>query len=677
MRPDPVESLRRSMPRTWQAFFAPFAGHLLPVQLAAMPPVLAGADCLVTAPTAAGKTEAVAAPLVERALAGSWRAPAILYVSPTRALVNDLFRRLCLPLAELGVALERRTADHPHAVGRRPPAVLVTTPESLDSLLARHPAVLSHAHALVLDEVHLLEGSARGDQAAVLVARLRRLVASRKPPGHLQVVALSATVGRPEEVERRFLCDAVPASAPGSRPIALSIARWPGADRFAAALAARVAATGPRKVLLFVNRRQDAESLAGELAAALPFGGQVFAHHGSLARSVREHAEARFLSAGHAAVVATSTLELGIDIGDVDLIVLPFPPADPTAFMQRIGRGNRRTGASRVLAYARTVAERRWLRFVAECSAAGRLHPDPVPFRPSVLLQQAVSLAFQGRGHWVSAAALAGRLPGWLASSHSPDRLVRLLAGLVDGGLMRRGDHGRLHPTSELELEFMHGRVHSNIDPEEPGVALVDELTREELGRVARPREGLLPDRLRVGGRAVDVVRSGDDRIWVRGGTGGEAPVFPARPGPRKGLALCQAFRAFLGVPGVGPIMIPSGNGAAIVHFAGTLASRLLAAWIEDRRLGENVRGSGLAVRFTPSTAAAIDLPGRSDLERLVEARAGEIARALGVGPFARHLHRAEEVRFARAAVDIDRLDAVCAAGLGGGAALPEGIEFR
>jgi ATP-dependent helicase Lhr and Lhr-like helicase len=124
--------LRRILTRSWHAFFSPFGGKLLPVQEAAIPGVLSGRDLLVSSPTAGGKTEAVVAPLAERALAEEWSAPSIVYVCPTRPLVNDLYRRISLPLTNLGVSCDRRTGDHPRPVHRRPPTLLVTTPESLD-----------------------------------------------------------------------------------------------------------------------------------------------------------------------------------------------------------------------------------------------------------------------------------------------------------------------------------------------------------------------------------------------------------------------------------------------------------------------------------------------------------------------------------------------------------------
>lgn len=333
MTPADTSALRRRLGRTWEAFFAPFGGSLRPVQHQAIPALLDGADVLIQAPTASGKTEAAAAPLVENLLGRQSPGVGIVYVCPTRALVNDLYRRLYTPLARLGVTLDRRTGDHGADVGRRPPQVLLTTPESLDSLLCRVPRALTGVQALVLDEIHLMEASARGDQLAILVERQRVLARSGaagagRPRAPLQVVALSATVGAPERLVERFLRRPHRVRIEGTRPLELELDEWVGPAHLGSRLARRVAGGQVRKILVFVNSRQDAEHLAGLVAPDLPFGDNVWAHHGSLSRRVREEVETGFHDARHGLVVATMTLELGIDMGDVDLVVLPSVPSD-------------------------------------------------------------------------------------------------------------------------------------------------------------------------------------------------------------------------------------------------------------------------------------------------------------------------------------------------------------
>src|SRR5690606_26195628 len=141
------------------------------VQELAIPHVLVGRDVLISAPTASGKTEAYAAPAVERIGATRQGSPALLLVSPTRALANDLKRRLEGPLFDVKVPFGRYTGEHKERVDGALPEVVVTTPEALDSLLARRAKLLSGVRTVVLDEIHVLDGSGRGDQLRVLLQR--------------------------------------------------------------------------------------------------------------------------------------------------------------------------------------------------------------------------------------------------------------------------------------------------------------------------------------------------------------------------------------------------------------------------------------------------------------------------------------------------------------------------
>ncbi|NTU80372.1 MAG: DEAD/DEAH box helicase, partial [Chloroflexales bacterium] len=192
-------ALKARLPRTWPAFFERY-GSFTAAQMAAIPPLLAGEGLLLCAPTASGKTAAVLAPLVER-YCPPVRPPKqlrILYLTPTRALVNDLRSRLAHPLASIGVGLGVKTSDGAFAKGR-PPDVLITTPESLDALLAADARLFARLRAVVIDELHLFDGTPRGDQLRALLARLRRVRAyaaasGDAPDDTLQCVALSATI---------------------------------------------------------------------------------------------------------------------------------------------------------------------------------------------------------------------------------------------------------------------------------------------------------------------------------------------------------------------------------------------------------------------------------------------------------------------------------------------------
>ncbi|MDX9724054.1 MAG: DEAD/DEAH box helicase, partial [Myxococcota bacterium] len=157
----PEEQLRALLPRTWHAFFGRF-GRLRPIQRVAIPDIVSGRCVLVQAPTATGKTEALMAPLVERLLSQP-PSPQVggLVIAPTRALCNDLRRRLAAPLQRCGLSFAVKTADSKEAARSSLARILITTPESLDSLLARRAGELRSLQWLFLDELHLLSTVAR------------------------------------------------------------------------------------------------------------------------------------------------------------------------------------------------------------------------------------------------------------------------------------------------------------------------------------------------------------------------------------------------------------------------------------------------------------------------------------------------------------------------------------
>lgn len=319
-----------------QAFFGNFKG-LRPVQEAAAPPILDGRDVLIRSATASGKTEAVMAPLVDRLFNDMRRSSGvtIVVVSPTRALVNDLHRRLEGPLGALGVRAGIRHGDRDQLSLVEKPHVLLTTPESFDGLVGRREEALVDVRAVVLDEAHLLFNTQRGLQVALTLRRLELWLESEP-----QVVALSATIGTASEVWRFFRPGrtVVDVAVTGGRPLDYRI-RLNESD---GDLAARVGTLADQKVLIFVNSRKECELLVDRLRSSGIDPGRVFAHHSSLSTDLRLYVEAAFSEAQHGVCVATSTLELGIDIGSIDLVILHGVPADWKALAQRIGRGNRK-----------------------------------------------------------------------------------------------------------------------------------------------------------------------------------------------------------------------------------------------------------------------------------------------------------------------------------------------
>jgi ATP-dependent Lhr-like helicase len=329
-----------------------------PPQSSAWPLISAGENVLIVAPTGSGKTEAAILPLLGRVITeGHGIGVSLLYITPMRALNRDMLKRLQTWCAKLGLTVDIRHGDTPQSQRARqsshPPDVLVTTPETLQAVLPgkRMRENLSHLKGIVVDELHNLVESKRGVQLCVGLQRLRRIA------GKFQLVALSATVGSPD-VAADFLFGnqkytIVVAPAPKEFSFAIEYPVPDPADQataretFAAPdLAARLSRMNHliedhRSSLIFVNSRTVGEMLGEKLSR---LRNDVAVHHGSLPREERERVEQSFKTGNLKALVCTSTLELGIDIGSVDLVVQYMSPRQVTSLVQRVGRSGHSLG---------------------------------------------------------------------------------------------------------------------------------------------------------------------------------------------------------------------------------------------------------------------------------------------------------------------------------------------
>jgi len=332
-----VRQLDRSVA---SAFYGQFT-TLRPVQEAAIQPILQGKNVVLSSGTGSGKTEAVLAPLLTlyRREALYTDSLAILYIAPTKALVNDLEKRIRLPLHKINFRLGVRHGDRDDLAGGAKPNLLITTPESLEVLLLRKEKRLSGVKAVVIDEVHLLYNTQRGLHLSVLLKRLNRSADRR-----LQWAALSATVSVLSNV-RDFLFgpseEAVFLQYPAQRTIDAHIRQIHDEESFLR-LVRRLVEGKNVKLLVFANSRRVCERLVGVLARDRALENIIFAHYSSLSPELRVETEKKFASSRSAICVSTSTLELGIDIGDIDAVILWGAPAGAESFLQRIGRGNRR-----------------------------------------------------------------------------------------------------------------------------------------------------------------------------------------------------------------------------------------------------------------------------------------------------------------------------------------------
>ncbi len=638
-------AMRRALVHTWYPFFARFPGPL-PVQLAAWQPLLNGQDCVICSPTASGKTEAVVAPLVERHLAPSMRGlPRLLVVSPTRALVNDLLRRLREPFTRLDLSVQRRTGDHAH-LDRQPPQALITTPESLDSLLVRHVSLLREVRAVMLDELHILDNSPRGDQLRLLLARLRALLAQRRR--RLQCVASSATIHDPQGLAGRYLEQAELVVVPGSREMQCQLVPCSGPAALLQVLDT-VWGSGnkrSRKILVFLPSRADVEHLADLAHQHARLRQRTFAHHGSLSRAERERVEQRFADDPSAICFATMTLELGIDIGDVDLVVLVGPPSSVASLLQRLGRGNRRTDRSQLLACFQNAGERTRFDHLLELASRGDLCPEPYHFRPSVLVQQAGSLLLQSRSRWLSSEVLEHRLPPALQAEYPRYHLDELLKELCHHHWLAPGRMGR-HTAGEQLLEaYDRGEMHGNLQAEIATVEVIEESTGRTLGRVRRQTEAR--PSLAIGGRSRQVLRQQNDQVWVAEAPAGSgAAAFQPRGRQTISAELARSLATHLGLVPEQLPLVELPDGLAVLHFQGSLAGELLARYLKKQHRWKVSRGAALALVL--ESMPPTDRPPAVSAEGLaleLTAIGTRLARLSQAGPYYRYLPPSWQSRY-------------------------------
>lgn len=324
------------------------------IQDSAIYPLVNGKNVVLSAGTGSGKTEAVMAPIISKYLIEMIENDSltVLYIAPTKALVNDLERRLYPYLSKLNLRLGVRHGDRDDMRLGQVPHALITTPESLDVMLFRRDEALKGVFAVIIDEVHLIYNTQRGLHLSILLRRLRKLV--NHP---IQWAAISATLGNLTHVrdflfgvdeEAEFLEDST------SREIDAQIRFLESLQDLEDMFIKLIGGKNNRgKFLMFANSRRECEQIADFLAENEILKPFVLAHYSSLSPEVRNDVEAFFNQSTRAICIATSTLELGIDIGDIDAVFLYGPPSSVESFLQRIGRSNRRLRVTNVLCCVR------------------------------------------------------------------------------------------------------------------------------------------------------------------------------------------------------------------------------------------------------------------------------------------------------------------------------------
>jgi ATP-dependent Lhr-like helicase len=423
--------------------------------------ITAGDDALLLAPTAGGKTEAAIFPVLSAMATQGWTGLSVLYVCPLRAPLNNLEPRLAAYASWLGRRAGLWHGDTGYAARRRllldRPDLLLTTPESLEAMLVSTRVTprghFADVRVIVVDEVHAFAGDDRGWHLLADLERIQRL--ADRP---LQRIGLSATVGNPAQ-----LLEWLQGSNAGSRPARVvdpsGESALPSSADVTLDYVGNLANAGKvisslhhgEKRLVFCESRRKVEELAVDLRDR---GVTTFVSHSSLSVDERRRAEQAFAEARDCVIVSTSTLELGIDVGDLDRVIQVDAPRTVASFLQRLGRTGRRPGTSRNALFLATDHDSLLL-------AAGLLHlwaqgwvePIIAPRSPRHLVaQQLLALCLQegrvGDATWPE---------WWQGLPMFDDTAPQIVRWLIDTGHLET-DSGMLFIGPEAERRF--GRRH-------------------------------------------------------------------------------------------------------------------------------------------------------------------------------------------------------------------------
>jgi ATP-dependent Lhr-like helicase len=431
--------------------------ELRPVQEETCRAVSGGADVVVLAPTAGGKTESAFIPVIDALLKMGSSGLGAIYLSPLKALINDQEDRILLMCGRAGLTVASRHGDvasrdqWKFSADGELPNLLLTTPESLEVLLGDPDSrgAFASVRFVIIDEIHAFMETDRGVHLRCLLDRLEMVSAGRRT---VQRIGLSATVGNPEELLAWL-------SGPGRKkqlvqipsPATPKLFSFVVEEEFSTAVQAVADAVRGKKALVFVDSRSFAERLMVPLSDLVS---GVHLHHSSVSAEDRAEAEAAFDQGGGTCVICTSTMELGIDIGDLDLVVQYGPPRSVASFLQRLGRTGRRGQAAEMTFVLQSPCDLLVAAATIESAMRHEIEPLTAPAHAYHVMVQQLFLLLKSRLGGVSqktiTAALRSLSPFAMVP---PDTMAKLLGYLAEQEyLVRDGDLYSAGSRAEREL---------------------------------------------------------------------------------------------------------------------------------------------------------------------------------------------------------------------------------
>jgi len=504
-------------------------------QKEAFPSIMRGENVLLIAPTGSGKTEAAVLPVFDLFLRsgrakGMGSGISMLYITPLRALNRDLLRRLSFWSSRLGLSIEVRHGDTPVKERRRqalkPPDLLVTTPETLQAILPgeRMRRHLRSIAWVIVDEVHELAQDKRGVQLTIALERLREITER-----DFQRIGLSATIGSPEEAAK-FLggtsrevkiikVEALKAFKyhlefpyPSEEDCTLAQGLYTTAEAVARITRIKELVDTHTSTLIFVNSRQHAEMLGSRLMLLEP---NVAVHHGSLSREERSRVEEEFKQGNLKGIICTSTLELGIDIGTVDLVTQYMSPRQVSALIQRVGRaGHELSRVSEGIIISPSTDDILESLSVIHRAVKGRLEPLKIHFEALDVLAHQIAGLIMDKG-WIAfdeaLAIICRAYPYHKLSKAMFERVVKYLESLR----MLRVERGFLRNTGRTRNYY-----YENISMirDEKRYSIIDLTTNWTVGTLG---DEFIQTRARIG---LNFICKG--RVWEIMGLSEEGKVF-------------------------------------------------------------------------------------------------------------------------------------------------------
>ena len=524
-----------------------------PAQARAWPLIQGGRNVLIAAPTGSGKTLAAFLAAIDALLnesheeGGLADETRVVYVSPLKALSNDVQRNLALPLAgireELAARGEQdvdvrtlvRTGDTPQhereGMRRRPPHIVVTTPESLYVLLGSESGrrMLATTRAVIVDEIHALASSKRGSHLALSLERLEALAgrplqriglsATQKPIAAIASL-LVGTRGASAAVDPDAGCAIVDLGHVRHRDLAIEVPASPleavMSNEVWEQVHARLAelAAGHRTTLVFVNTRRLAERISRHLSEILGRD-QVMAHHGSMAREIRLAAEQKLRSGELKLLVATASLELGIDIGDVELVCQLGSPRSIATFLQRAGRASHAVGGvpkARIFPTSRDE--------LVECAALldavqlGELDRLAIPDQPLDVLAQQIVAEVAAR-EWREDELYACVTRASPYARLTRDEYLEVLRMLAEGFTTRHGNRGAYIHRDAVN-GVLRGRRGARLTALTSGGAIPDSADYDVVLEPAGHKVGTVNEDFAVESLAGDVFQLGNTSYRIR-----------------------------------------------------------------------------------------------------------------------------------------------------------------